>query len=332
MQPKLFPLVLCIIWLAGCSAIPQQRSETSPVVTARPDTSQQTSRPKQPVHQPPLPVVILVSSKLSPYTEVAQRLSDKLGAGTRTYILPPNHRDQGKLLHKIERLKRAQVVTVGLEATRMVKALGGYNQIFCQVFNYTEEGLVAKRRKGVSMIPGLRKTFVTWKQLSPSLHEVAVISGPNLEDILERARGIAAELGITLHPVTVENDKEYLYAYKELADKVQGYWLLPDNRVLSVRTLREVMTFSVRNGKQVVAFNDDLLRLGGLFSVESSYDDIADKVLQRLKQADNQDAVPGEDLMPLDEVVLKINPVMVQRLGLTLPKQYREVTSGNDAE
>ncbi|MEJ2756818.1 MAG: hypothetical protein P8104_13605, partial [Gammaproteobacteria bacterium] len=67
-----------------------------------------------------------------------------------------------------------------------------------------------------------------------------------------------------------------------------------------------------------------LLSLGGLLSVSSDYDDIADKVIQRLIQAEGQNEIPGPELLPLDEAVLKINEVMARRLNLTIPTKYRE--------
>jgi hypothetical protein len=117
---------------------------------------------------------------------------------------------------------------------------------------------------------------------------------------------------------------EYRYAFKQMAPKVQGYWLLPDNRVLSSDTLRDVMSFSMRNGKQVAVFSEDLLDLGGLFSIASDHQDIAQAVLHRLEQAQNSEEMPGSDIVYLDQAVLRINTVMARRLNLQIPAQYKK--------
>lgn len=272
--------------------------------------------PKHVVVQKPR-VVILVSHDIPAYTEVARRLKQRLGERASVYNL--QEVKQGEYHAGDDPL---QLVSIGLDAARITEHLE-HQQVFCQVFNYSKR-LTGPHSKGVSMIPGIDRTFASWKAISPALRDVAVISGPGQDALLQPAVKAAEEHGITLHRVTVRNDKEYQYIYKRMANSVQGYWLIPDNRVLSVETLRDVMNFSVRNGKQVVVFNDELLSLGGLLSVSSDYDDIVDKVMLRLEQAAGHDAIPGPELLPLDKAVLSINAMMAKRLNLTIPPEYRE--------
>lgn len=289
---------------AGCTL-----TDDSPVTPKRVVRETVVSHPR---------VAILVSQPIPPYTEVADRLKQRLGERASVYNL--QQIKDGSYHAGDEPL---QLVTIGLDASRITEHLH-HQQVFCQVFNYNGSGLSGPHSKGVSMIPGINKTFAAWKSISPGLLDVAVISGPGQQALLQPAIEAAAQQGIKLHHMTVNNDKEYQYVFKQMAAKVQGYWLIPDNRVLSVETLRDVMNFSVRNGKQVVVFNEDLLSLGGLLSVSSDYDDIVDKVLLRLKQAEGQNEIPGPELLPLDEAVLSINEVMAQRLNLTIPTQFRE--------
>lgn len=263
-------------------------------------------------------VTILVSQPIVPYTEVAKRLKQRLGERATVYNLQEVENED---YHAGD--APLQVVTIGLDATRITEHLH-HQRIFCQVFNYTGSGLTGPHSKGVSMIPASSKIFKAWKALSPELHDVAVLSGAGQEALLESAKSAAREQGIRLHALIVRSDKEYLYIYKQMAKKVQGYWLIPDNRVLSIEALRDVMNFSVRNGKQVVVFNDELLDLGGLLSVSSSYDDIANKVLLRLEQSEEHDEIPGPELMPLDEALLTVNEVMAQRLNISIPPEYKE--------
>jgi ABC-type uncharacterized transport system substrate-binding protein len=263
-------------------------------------------------------VVILVSQEIPPYTEVARRIKKRLGKRATVY----NLRDvKDGSYHAGD--APLQLVSIGLDATRITEHLH-HQQIFCQVFNYAGSGLTGPHSKGVSMLPGFDKTFSVWKAISPNLRNVAVISGPGQGAMIRLAKKAAANHGIVLYHRTVRNDKEYQYVYKQLADKVEGYWLIPDNRVLSVEALRDVMNFSVRNGKQVAVFSEELLGLGGLLSVSSSYDDIVDKVLLRLKQAEAHDEIPGPELLPLDDAIVSINKFMAQRLNLAIPAKYRE--------
>lgn len=269
-------------------------------------------------------VVIFVSENIPAYTKVANLLARQLGRRGSIRYLTPSQMENVRMLEPYRNQERKQFVSVGMNASIAAKSLPDRQVVFCQVFNYQEYGLLSPRHKGVSMIPSISRTFSTLRALSPSTTDVGVIGGPGLEDMMQVASAIAKRHGITLHYATVNSDKEYLFAYKQMADKVQGYWLLPDNRVLSGNALREVMTFSVRNSKQVVVFSNELLNLGGLLSVTSDYRNIAQQVLDRLESAEGSENIPGPDIVYPDRAVLRINPVMAQRLGLAIPRRYKK--------
>jgi hypothetical protein len=104
---------------------------------------------------------------------------------------------------------------------------------------------------------------------------------------------------------------------------MQGLWLVPDNRILSVEVIRDMMAFGMRQGKQLAVFNHELLGLGGLVSTESGYSDIAEQVLERVRQAQQHAGVPGEPVIPLSKANIRINKIMAGRLNLSIPPALR---------
>lgn len=293
-----------------------------------------TPPPAQPPEPPPAPppvkrelteVVIFASEDIPAYSRVAKQLARQLGQRAGIRYLGERQLDNLKALEPYRNDEKKQFVSIGLGATVVAaKAMPDRQLVFCQVFNYREHGLISPKHKGVSMIASLSRTFAAWHALSPGITDVGVLTGPNMEDVLQAATAEAKANGITLHAVEVASDKEFQYEYKSLATKVQGYWLLPDNRVLSENALREVMSFSVLNSKQVVVFSDELLSLGGLMSVTSDYRDIARQVLARLEAADGRDTIPGPEIIYPAKAILRINPVMAQRLNLAIPKHFKK--------
>ncbi len=269
-------------------------------------------------------VVILVSENIPAYSSVATALTRQLGREATLRYMSGNALENTKMVAAYKDDEQRQIVSIGLKASIAAKALTKRRVVFCQVFNYQDYELVTATHKGVSMVPSISKTFSIWRTLAPDTKDIGVITGPGFDDTIQIAREAAKTHGFILHYEVVKSDKEYQYAYKQLADKVQGYWLLPDNRVLSRNVLRDVMAFSVSNSKQVVVFSDELLNLGGLFSTTADYRDIAQQVLERLNQAANHNPIPGPDLAHLDKLILRVNGVMADRLNLTVPPQYRK--------
>jgi ABC-type uncharacterized transport system substrate-binding protein len=277
--------------------------------------------------RPAMQVVVLASEDIPAYSDVARALARQLGKrGSVRYLSGRQVEDQ-KMLAAYSNDEHKQIVSIGLNASVAAKTLTNRQMVFCQVFNYRDYALLSARHKGVSMMPSPHKTFAAWRALAPRITDVGVISGPGFDDLIQAARTAARGHGINLHHAVVNSDKEYQYAYKQMSRKVQGYWLLPDNRVLSGLVLRDVMTFSVRNGKQVTVFNDELLKLGGLLSASSDTQDIAQQVLERLEQAQYMDTMPGPDIVYPDKLNLRINAVMAQRFNLTIPGALRKYAS-----
>ncbi len=269
-------------------------------------------------------VAILVSKDIPAYSQVSSELAKRLQQRHNMYWLDANAVKNDEVIDRIQRSEHVQVVAIGLRAARAAQKLSGKQVIFCQVFNYQDYQLVAPSMKGVSVLPEPSEQFRIWKTLAPGLHRVAVITGPDLEPIVSQARVAADAYGIKLLHEVVDSDKELLHAFKRLISQMQGLWLLPDNRVLSGGVIRAIMSYSVREGKQVLVFTPALLKTGGLLSVESSDSDIAAQVLTRLRQAYGKESVPGPDVVPLTKVRLQINARVADHLGLVIPAQYTQ--------
>lgn len=307
-----------LLALAGCAVQPPAPPAPEPEPAPPP-----RRQPQAPVSVPApvtLPrVAVVVSMDIPAYNDVAERLQQTLGPRATRYALGAGTRAE------LERSTPDQIVAIGLEAALLTKSFArdGCTVVFCQVFNHMEHDLVSRHSHGVGLLPSYRETFAVWKKLAPALHRVVVFTGAGLDDTLQPAIAEAERLGISLEHRSVSSDKEFLYQYKRLGTQVDGLWLLPDNRILSRNVIQDAMSFSLRNGMQVAVFSEQLLRIGGLFSVTSNPDEIAAKVAARLAEADAPGAADAPGLVFLQEAVVRINPVIAQRFQLSVPESLR---------
>jgi len=94
--------------------------------------------------------------------------------------------------------------------------------------------------------------------------------------------------------------------------EIDGFWLFPDNRILSPRVLTEILQQANRRHVPVAVSNDGMLRLGAAISVSTVASDIAAtivKVLERIR-AGEIDALPP--LTQLSEVRVATNGAVMQ--------------------
>jgi len=263
-----------------------------------------------------LKVAIVVSQRAPVFDDVAEQLQRVLGKRAVRYYLTGKSAADSELARTLMASDRQQVVAIGLPAALWSKQLQNRQIVFCQVFNYRQYKLVSDSRKGVSSVPPADQLFGKWKALSPSLRRVVTITGPYHKHLVAAAKAAAAKQGIGLDHIVVRSDKEFRYTFKNRVVNYQGVWLLPDNRILSRSAMHEVMSYSVRNGKQVAVFNPQLLAIGGLISAEPKPEDVANQVIRRLRQANAKTGIPGPDVTALGQTRFQINTVLARQLGL----------------
>lgn len=306
-----------LLFLYGCA-----QTALSPAPIPEPEHKVSAVIPQKKISPPQ--IVILTSEDIPAYSEVAQALAKQLGTRGTIVYLSASQVENLKTIEKLKSEEHTQVVSIGLNAAIAAKGLTRNQVIFCQVYNYQDYALLSPRHKGISMLPSFAKTFGIVHSIAPLIKHIGVISGPGFSGVMRTAQKAAQARGIVLYHETVNTDKEYQYAYKNMSKKVQGYWLLPDNRVLSEHILRDIMTFSIRNSKPVIVFNDELLKLGGLLSISSDYTDTAHQAIERLDHAQAQASIPGPSIVYQDKMNLRINSVMAHRLNIAIPAQYRK--------
>ncbi len=274
-----------------------------------------------PAHAPSK-LIVFVSDESPAFTGVADAIVARAPQRPEIYNLKGDPARAAEVLRRVAASDNTSVVAIGMVAASAARQLQGKRVVFCQVFNPEQAGLITPWMRGVSALPPVSKSLREWKKLDPRLSRVGVITGDGLNELMGEAQAAAREQGIRLTVATVRSDKEMLYAYKRMSAGIEGYWLIPDNRVLSREALRELMAFSVKQGKQLMVFAPELLQHGGMISVESDAQDIATQVLARLHEAGNAAVVPGPAVSRLTQVRVEVNPTMVKALGLKIPAKY----------
>ena len=165
---------------------------------------------------------------------------------------------------------------------------------FSQVFNYQEHELLNDNSRGVAAIAPMRAQLSAWKEVSPDLKRIGMIIGEGHDERLQDARLAAEELGVDLDIRITHSDQESLYMFRRMLATIDGFWLLPDSRVMSTRVLSEMLDDARRHNVEVVVPNEAMLQMGATMSISTVASDIANsiaKVLRRI-QADEMDQVP----------------------------------------
>jgi len=274
----------------------------------------------------PQDVLILLSSSNTAFKQVGQYLTKKLGEHAVQITLSGLPAQDKAVIRDIQNSSTIQVVAVGSKALDAVKNFKNKQIIYTQILNH--EKVLAKNIKGVSSLPSPEKLFKDWKKLSPSLTKVAVVAGNNLDLFLKRAKKAARSQGIELIVERVNSDKGFIYKSKKIKSDVGGQWILPDNRILSGKALKEVMAYASRRGRQIVVFSPKLLSFGGFFYVTPDLEAVANGVLQRLTESAGKPTILGDSVLPIMNHTMGINQNIAKQFNLVIPQEYRKYVNG----
>ncbi len=291
-------LCCCFVLLAsGCASLekpPEPAPEPQPVrvpeepvaepapppsVVAEPEAVPEPAPEPLPMAEPePGRIAIVLSDRSPAYEQVAVELG-RLLERYLLYNLADKSLSPREVFAGIADSDAKVVIAIGRHAAEQALSLSPLPVVFCQVFNIPVAASSAPARR-IASIPPLSPQVRAWKQLNPGLASIGAILGEGHDDLVAEARVAAAENGIALHLRTATSDRETLYMFNRMAPDIDGFWLFPDNRVLSVAILKEMLNYASRHGVQVAVFNPKLLELGASLSVATVDADIAATALE----------------------------------------------------
>jgi hypothetical protein len=259
---------------------------------------------------------VIVSADIPAFEEI---VSEILRRGTDRVTVLPVPEEAGataRVISALETAKPDQIIAVGLPAAIAAHDFAKAPTVFCEVYNYQDHDLVSERSKGVYLLPPFALQLEAWRRLAHSPERIGVVSGPGQDALLEEMRLAAESFGIELSTRIARTDREALHAFRELAPDIEGFWLLPDNRILSPDAVREILAYSAEHDKQVATFGENLLKMGALLSSTGDPRDVVERVFARLENVDATGRLLGPDMLPLTAVRTRINYDVAKRMGL----------------
>jgi ABC-type uncharacterized transport system substrate-binding protein len=302
--------------LAGCTSwLPEPEPlEPEPIIVDEPPAPEPEPTPEPepepvvvaPEPRSPEPIAIVLTSNQPVYSDVAAELAGHFDDHA-VYDLSNESLPPVSVLRSINDSDSIAVVAIGLRAAQSSLATSNVPVVFSQVFNYQYHELLTENSRGVAALAPMAAQLAAWKQVDPEIHRIGIIVGEGHEDLLDAARLAAEEHEIELEVRIAHSDQETLYLFRRMIGEIDGFWLLPDNRVLSSRVLKEMFAEGRRHNVTVAVPNESMLDIGATMSISTVPADIATniaKVLRRI-QAGEMKEIPG--ITELSEVRIKVN-------------------------
>jgi len=300
----------CTTWLPQPDPVPVEPEvvvvEPAPEVVPEPEPEPE---PEPVIAAPPPavpPITIILTSSLPAYVDIASELvgyfEDHVVYDLSQESLPPV-----AILRSVNDSKTSAVVAIGLRAAQAAVSMSDRPVVFSHVFNYQQHDLLTDNSRGVAAIAPMRAQLSAWKEVSPELKRVGLIIGEGHDERLQNARLAADQLGLKLDIRIAHSDQETLYIFRRMLATIDGFWLMPDSRIMSTRVLTEMLDDARRHKVEVVVPNEAMLQLGGAISISTVAGDIAKSIASVLRriQAGEIEQIPP--VTELTEVRVTVN-------------------------
>ena len=273
--------------------------EEPPVVTVAPEPKPEVPEP------PPLPPVSIVLSNSQPaYADVARELAGHFENHT-IYNLGTDNRPPVSILRIINDSETGAVIAIGLRAAQSSIAMSDHPVVFSQVFNYRHHDLLRDNSRGVAALPPIEAQLAAWKEADPSVKRIGLILGEGHDELITEAEIAAQRHGIDLVVQVSHSDQETLYFFRRMIRDIDGFWLLPDNRVLSSRVLQQMLADAKQRRVPVSVPSDSMLSLGAMISMTTQASDIAATIADVVRMIQGGDINSVPPITQLSEISIK---------------------------
>lgn len=309
-------LVLAAVGLSGCSflsppvepAPPPEPVEPAPepVIVVPPPVTKPKAKVKIPEPAPLPPLAIVLTSSQAAYADVANALAQQF-ENHEIYDLSDRGRPPVTVLRMINDSDSGIVVAIGLRAAKSSVAMSNKPVVFSQVFNYQDHGLLNENSRGVAAVPPLDAQLAAWKEVDPTLSRIGAIIGEGHDELITEAEIAAARHGVELIVHVTHSDQETLYFFKRMILDIDGFWLFPDNRVLSGRALQQIMDDAQRQQVPVLVPSESMLQMGASISISSVASDIAATITKVVRQIQAGDIAMVPPISPLSAIRVLTN-------------------------
>ena len=294
-------IVVAAVGISGCSILAPQADVQEPKIVTEPKVTVTVKVPKPP-RLPPVSIVL--TSSRPDYADVARELTSRFD-NYEVYDLDNDDRPPVTILRLINDSDSAAVVAIGLRAAQSSVAMSTNPVVFSQVFNYQDHGLLTDNSRGVAAIAPLAAQIAAWKKVDPSITRIGAIIGKGHEDLITEAKLAAQRHGVELRLHVTSSDRETLYVFKRMIRAVDGFWLFPDNRILSRSALQQMVAESNRRHVPILVPRESMLQMGASISVSTVASDIARTITDVIRQIQAGKLAQVPPISPLSEILVQ---------------------------
>jgi putative ABC transport system substrate-binding protein len=269
-------------------------------------------------------VVALLEGRQWPYEMALAGIVETCGCQPEVYYLQ-EILQVSLFKKKLASLHPSLLVAVGTKSLEYILAHDfGVPVVYAMVLNpWANVRAGALAVTGVSMNVAPKIYWEAMDHIKPAIQKVGLVYNPAETQLLkDHAARLAIEHGQELIAMPAENPKEALHAIKDMAFRIDAFWMLPDQTLIRQEIIDTLVSYSIEQNFVLIGLSSKHVAAGALmaysFNSKAIGRSAGKKVAAVLKHVplvdDNSIWAPDTDLVINLKTASKIGVIIDQSL------------------
>jgi putative tryptophan/tyrosine transport system substrate-binding protein len=280
------------------------------------------------------PIAVLLSDTEEAYLRPVASFSEEIGMPVQIFNRKGQIDNAPRQMARIFSIRPALILALGAKAAYTAKVWTTDHPeipvIFALVLNWRRYELDDQDNiAGIAteVAPGTH--FLNLALASPDVKRIGVIySRVHSSETIRQARQEAAKLGLTLVEIPISRPMEFRQAYKQMSERIDGFWMLADPVVYTLANVNWLEQRCTRDRLVCIGQSRNIAEIGILLAVNP---DLANVGLQAASMAKNiltNHQIPKHiGVMPPLGTRLVLNAKTADKINLKLNRIVMDLAS-----
>jgi putative tryptophan/tyrosine transport system substrate-binding protein len=265
-------------------------------------------------------VLIVQTTGIRPYSQTVEGFKSICRHETRKLVL--SEAEGLNIFREIRSIKPDLILAVGAEALLRLKAIKDIPIVYAMVSNPDSLPVSGTNITGVSMNIAPEKQLSLIGEVFPDFRRVGLLYNAGKSgQFAKHAIYAARETPLKVVSREIQYAKEVPFQINSLKDKIDVFWMIPDENVFSPESTEYLMLFSFENKIPVLTFTEKYLAMGAAISLSIDANDIGRQAGEMAEKVLAGTKVSGIKASYARKAVVSVNPVVARKLGRSIDKE-----------
>ncbi len=217
-------------------------------------------------------IAMILTENAAAYQKVAAEIQEQMSGQIRSYDMRDSHAGDSSIVEQIEKQKPRLIIALGDKAAELASGkLASHPILVGMVLQLDQAAFQQPNIEGVALHIPPQSVLTQLKLIVPNFKRIGILSGPKFSSFRDSIRTSAGQIGLEVVEIAATDKADLGRRLDQAMPGLDALWLLPDPQVVDSESFRSIVDKAQGAKKALVAYSENFVRAGALFSVSPDY-------------------------------------------------------------